>query len=72
MVQKYGLVFMADFDKLKKNRPLYVGLCEYLGATKITPLFSDAHIAEGFVELSRKYIPELKDVNVKICKLTLV
>ena len=72
MIQKHGLVFMADFDKLKKGKPLYAGLCEYLGATKITPLFHTAEAAKDFMELSHKHIPELDDVQVKICKLSLV
>lgn len=72
MMIKYGPSFMSDYLDLKKDKPLYAGLCYYLGETKITPLFSSAQKAMDFVEITREYVDEMRDVKVKIVKVSLV
>lgn len=72
MIKKHGPNFMSDFEDLDKFKPLYAGLCYYLGETKLTPLFSTALKAADFVEITRDYVDEMRNVKVKIVKLTVV
>ena len=72
MMKKHGPGFMSDYLDLKKDKPLYAGLCYYLGDSKLTPLFSNAQKAIDFVEITREYVDEMRDVKVKIVKVSLV
>lgn len=72
MMKKHGPRFMSDYGYLTKDKPLFAGLCYYQGETKLTPLFSNALKATDFVEITREHVEAMKDVQVKIVKLTLV
>lgn len=72
MRKKHDPTFMSNYGDLTKDKPLFAGLCYYKGETKFTPLFSNALEATDFIEITREYVDEMKDVEVKIVKISLV
>lgn len=72
MIIKFGVNFTSDFDDLEQDNPLYVALCDFGGDIKPTPIFPRRDIAETFVELCRKYVPNFNNQKARICKLTAV
>lgn len=72
LIIKFGVNFTSDFDDVKRDNPLYVALCDFGGDIKPSPIFPRRDIAETFVELCRKYVPDFKNKKVRICKVTAV
>ena len=72
MIIKFGVNFMSNYDDVEQDNPLYVALCEYGGEIKPSPVFPRRDMAETFVEVCRKYLPEFKNRKVRIYKLKAV
>lgn len=70
MHDKFGEKFDCDFKDVERGNPLYVALCDNNKDIKFCPfVFPRLEIAETFVSLCKKHIPECKEKKFRIYKL---